>query len=133
MVLCNVIRLIWWLKVSVRSMTLNLKRNIIIGLHFRRTLNDPSLFTRQSYLSLFLLLLYIDDIIVSSDDAERIEALMKGLHASLSLKELRSLSYFLGREVHNLQLVFSFLSTIMLMTFSTYSYCVSNSTPMELI
>ncbi|CAL1352482.1 unnamed protein product [Linum trigynum] len=110
-------------------------QSTILSLGFQQSLNDPSLFTRRSSRGLVVLLLYVDDMIVSGDDAEGISALTKGLHESFSLKELGSLSYFLGLEVHRSSkgILLSQQKYIDdLLDSSRFSDCTPVSTPMEL-
>jgi hypothetical protein len=61
---------------------------------------DTSLFMRQQ-VTMFLLV-YVDDIIVTSSCPAVVDALLKNLSVVLALKELGHLHYFLGIQViHN--------------------------------
>jgi histone deacetylase 1/2 len=60
---------------------------------------DTSLFMyHKSGLTMFMLI-YVDDIIVTSSSNEAIAALLKDLGANFALKDLGDLHYFLGIEV----------------------------------
>ncbi|CAL1410296.1 unnamed protein product [Linum trigynum] len=110
-------------------------QSTILGIGFQQSHNDPSLFTRRSPRGIVVLLLYVDDMIVSGDDAEGISALTQGLHESFSLKELGSLSYFLGLEVHRSPAGIHLTQQKYiddLLDSSRYSDCIPVSTPMEL-
>ncbi|CAL1353665.1 unnamed protein product [Linum trigynum] len=68
-----------------------------LGLH--QSLNDPSLFVKSSSAGYVVLLLYVDDMVVTGDDIEGIDHLKKGLQSAFHLKDLGELSYFLGLEI----------------------------------
>ncbi|XP_019242575.1 PREDICTED: uncharacterized protein LOC109222711, partial [Nicotiana attenuata] len=61
--------------------------------------NDYSLFTRGSGDSFVVLAVYVDDIILTGTDSTEISALKSFLHQQFWIKDLGSLSYFLGIEV----------------------------------
>ncbi|CAL1362591.1 unnamed protein product [Linum trigynum] len=71
----------------------------ILALGLRQSLNDPSLFTKTSAAGIVVLLLYVDDMVVTGDDVEGIRSLKSGLQAAFSLKDLGDLRYFLGLEI----------------------------------
>ncbi|KAF5447682.1 hypothetical protein F2P56_033214 [Juglans regia] len=58
-----------------------------------------SLFTLTTSTSIVLVLLYVDDILVTSNDLSQIEIFEKILSAHFKTKDLSSLKYFLGLEV----------------------------------
>ncbi|KAJ9675776.1 hypothetical protein PVL29_024623 [Vitis rotundifolia] len=60
---------------------------------------DSSLFILRKGQSIVLLLIYVDDIIVTGNDNNIISDLISTLSSEFSLKDLRSLHYFLGLEV----------------------------------
>ena len=47
------------------------------------------------------MLIYVDDIIVTSSSSRAVEALLKDLRMDFALKDLGSLHFFLGIEVKN--------------------------------
>uniref|UniRef100_A0A2N9EH43 Reverse transcriptase Ty1/copia-type domain-containing protein n=1 Tax=Fagus sylvatica TaxID=28930 RepID=A0A2N9EH43_FAGSY len=61
--------------------------------------HDTSLFIRQSEKGMILLLLYVDDIIITGDDHSSISNFKQFLHQQFEMKDLGHLSYFLGLEV----------------------------------
>ncbi|XP_026450898.1 uncharacterized protein LOC113351037 [Papaver somniferum] len=65
---------------------------------FVTSVSDTSLFIRRSAESVIFLLVYVDDIILTGSSMECIQSLMHTLHNEFSLKDLGSLSYFLGIE-----------------------------------
>ncbi|RVX04589.1 Retrovirus-related Pol polyprotein from transposon RE1 [Vitis vinifera] len=60
---------------------------------------DSSLFILRKGQSIVLLLIYVDDIIVTGNDNNIISDLINTLSSEFSLKDLGSLHYFLGLEV----------------------------------
>ena len=62
-------------------------------------MSDPSLFVHKGNGSITYLLLYIDDIIITSNDTTYINSLITELGLHFKMKELGHLKYFLGIEV----------------------------------
>nr|XP_016442732.1 PREDICTED: uncharacterized mitochondrial protein AtMg00810-like [Nicotiana tabacum] len=66
---------------------------------YSHSLNDYSLFTRGSGSSLVILVVYVDDMILTMTDLPEISSLKAFLHEQFKIKDLGSLNYFLGIEV----------------------------------
>jgi hypothetical protein len=60
---------------------------------------DTSLFIYMKGTVTIFLLIYVDDIIVTSSSNKAVEALLSDLHSDFALKDLGDLYYFLGIEV----------------------------------
>ncbi|KAL6190201.1 hypothetical protein ACLB2K_036599 [Fragaria x ananassa] len=60
---------------------------------------DYSLFTRKQGKSFTALLIYVDDILITSNDSASVDAFKKFLHGHFRIKDLGDLKYFLGIEV----------------------------------
>jgi len=60
---------------------------------------DSALFLRHIDKSTILLLLYMNDMIITSDDSSGIQELKDFLSQEFEMKNLRHLSYFLGLEI----------------------------------
>ncbi|XP_058070999.1 uncharacterized mitochondrial protein AtMg00810-like [Magnolia sinica] len=61
----------------------------------------PSGMTTSSPHDVFLLLVYVDDIILTCTDCGLITKLQQLLHVTFHMKDLGQLTYFLGLEVHH--------------------------------
>lgn len=61
--------------------------------------SDTSIFVYFKGSATIYLLIYVDDIIVANSSSAAVDALLSDLHHDFALKDLGSLSYFLGIEV----------------------------------
>ena len=61
--------------------------------------SDPSLFVRHSCTGMVALLLYVDDIVITGSDSAGINTVISELSMVFDMKDLGSLSYFLGLEI----------------------------------
>jgi hypothetical protein len=71
----------------------------IIKQGFVQSKSDYSLFTRTQGTAFIALLVYVDDILIASNDMPSVNTLKDSLHAEFKLKDLGNLKYFLGLEV----------------------------------
>ncbi|XP_034217357.1 uncharacterized mitochondrial protein AtMg00810-like [Prunus dulcis] len=66
---------------------------------FVQSLADYSLFTRYHDNSFTIILIYVDDIVITENDPKAIQSLKDFLHARFRIKDLGNLKIFLGIEV----------------------------------
>jgi len=75
-------------------------RMTLLGFSFIQSRYDPSLFIQRSLKRIVILLVYVDDIVVTGSDQETIGTIKRLLHSTFHMKDLGQLTYFLGLEVH---------------------------------
>lgn len=66
---------------------------------FNQSKSDPCLFTKSTDSNLLVLLVYIDDILISGTSEEQIEETKAYLHNQFTIKDLGYAKYFLGIEL----------------------------------
>jgi hypothetical protein len=65
-------------------------------LGFRTSFADPSLFVQHSSLGVVILLLYVDDIILTGSHSSLLSSVIAALTREFDMKDLDKLNYFLG-------------------------------------
>jgi len=71
----------------------------LLEFNFIQSKADYTLFTRHKNSSFIALLVYVDDIVIASNDVVAVSRLIDVLHARFQLKDLGSLKFFLGLEI----------------------------------
>ena len=71
----------------------------ILKYGFKQSKSDYSLFTKKVDQIFIALLVYVDDILIASNDVQAVEDLKTSLNHDFKLKDLGNLKYFLGLEV----------------------------------
>jgi histone deacetylase 1/2 len=74
----------------------------LIGYGFKASKCDPSLFMLKTGSLHLIVLVYVDDIIITGSSLPHIQSLISKLNAEFALKQLGVLDYFLGIEVFHL-------------------------------
>lgn len=74
----------------------------LLGFSFTQSHYDSSLFIHSTSAGIVLLLLYVDDMIITGSDHASIQRLKQQLQASFHMKDLGNLHYFLGLKVHSI-------------------------------
>lgn len=75
-------------------------QSTLLGFSFTQSQYDPSLFLQRTSKGIVVLLVYVDDIVVTGSDQEVISTIKQLLHSTFRMKDLGQLTYFLGLEVH---------------------------------
>lgn len=96
--MCKLQRAFYGLKQTLRAWLVKFSFTIS-AFGFVSTPHDYALFTRCSDQGMILLLLYVDDMIITGDDIKGIIELWQYLNQHFEIKDFGSLSYFLGLEV----------------------------------
>ena len=72
--------------------------NFLLLCGFKRSIADNSMFVWKTTKGMLVLLLYVDDIILTGTSEELIQQLISKLQTQFAMKDLGSLHYFLGIE-----------------------------------
>jgi hypothetical protein len=73
----------------------------LLDFTFTQSQYDSSFFFRKTALGIVILLIYVNDIVITGSDLQLIEQLQQGLKSSFHMKDLGPLQYFLGLEVQH--------------------------------
>ena len=73
--------------------------NTLLKYGFKQCRADYSLLTKRFNNSFIALLVYVDDILIASNDIQVVDELKVSLDQEIKLKDLGVLKYFLGLEV----------------------------------
>jgi hypothetical protein len=98
---CKLNKALYGLKQAPRQWFERLQATLL-QLGFRSSKCDPSLFIFSSQGNTIYLLVYVDDIIITSNNSTLLHSIIKQLNQAFSLKQLGDLDYFLGIEVNHL-------------------------------
>ena len=98
--ICLLSKAIYGLKQSPRAWFHALS-TALLNQGFQASRYDPSLFILSTNNSMLIVLIYVDDIIVTGDSRDRIQAFINSLQQTFALKDLGDLHFFLGIEVHS--------------------------------
>ncbi|KAF5469803.1 hypothetical protein F2P56_010363, partial [Juglans regia] len=71
----------------------------LVQLGFQQSKSDYSLFTRKEGNVFVALLVYVDDILLASNNISTVEAIKTALNNQFKLKDLGPVKYFLGMEI----------------------------------
>ncbi|XP_070665139.1 uncharacterized mitochondrial protein AtMg00810-like [Malus domestica] len=95
---CRLHKAIYGLKQSPRAWYSKLSLILEVA-GFKRSHADSSLFVRSSIAGKLVVLIYVDDLIITGDNISEIKMLKQSLLQKFSIKDLGPLKYFLGIEV----------------------------------
>ena len=94
---CKLRKAVYGLKQAPRAWYNELK-TYLLSCGFRNSYADASLFIYNSNGVLMYMLVYVDDIILTGNNTDHINRFVQSFSQHFSLKDLGSLSYFLGIE-----------------------------------
>nr|XP_017187364.2 uncharacterized protein LOC108173209 [Malus domestica] len=95
---CKLHKSIYGLKQSPRAWYAKLS-HVLESVGFCRSNADSSLFVRSSTSGKLVVLIYVDDLIVTGDNMSEISALKQYLNHKFAIKDLGILKYFIGIEI----------------------------------
>ena len=97
---CKLKRSLYGLRQAPRAWFENFQTTLL-GFSFTQSRYDSSLFIQTTAASIVLLLIYVDDMVITGSDHVSIQHLKRQLQASFHMKDLGNLNYFLGLEVNS--------------------------------
>jgi hypothetical protein len=97
-VVCRLRRALYGLKQSPRAWYARFQ-DVVLQIGFQPSMHDSALFLRRTSHGLVLLLLYVDDMIITGSDVAAISDVKRHLFQEFDMKDLGPLRYFLGIEV----------------------------------
>ena len=97
---CRLRRALYGLKQAPRAWFERFS-SVIRAAGFTPSEHDPALFIHTSQQGRTLLLLYVDDMLITGDDMDYVAFVKKKLGEQFMMSDLGPLSYFLGIEVHS--------------------------------
>lgn len=92
---CKLIKFLYRLKQSGRQWNKELSSKLFF-FGFTQSQNDTCLFTKLANGKLTMLLVYVDDLVISAPDVDSITEMKNFLHAAFTIKVMGHARYFLG-------------------------------------
>ncbi|KAK6124941.1 hypothetical protein DH2020_041316 [Rehmannia glutinosa] len=94
---CKLNKSLYGLKQAPRAWFTTLKQ-FLTTIGFQVSVSDSSLFHKRENGKLLLILVYVDDILLTGDDSHAITSVIQQLNQKFALKTLGEVNYFLGLE-----------------------------------
>lgn len=95
---CKLLKSLYGLKQASRQWNLKFA-SIMKDADFYQSKHDHSMFIKKKQGFITILLVYVDDIVITGNHEDSIRALKQHLHLHIKVKDLGTLRYFLGIEV----------------------------------
>ena len=95
---CKLNKSLYGLKQAPRAWYEKLK-SCLLQWNFVNSRADPSLFLKTTSSAMIMVLIYVDDILITGPNSAELEAFIAEFSKVFGLKDLGKLSYFLGIEV----------------------------------
>jgi Reverse transcriptase (RNA-dependent DNA polymerase) len=99
---CRLKKLIYGLKQSPRAWYGKIS-NFLISCNFKIGSADSSLFINNNFNDITIVLVYVDDLIITGDNQVEIDDIKQDLKQKFDIKDLGKLKYFLGIEIAHSQ------------------------------
>ncbi|XP_021763640.1 uncharacterized protein LOC110728272 [Chenopodium quinoa] len=95
---CRLKKSIYCLKQASRQWNIELTK-YFLEKGYKQSKKDYSLFSKKENGKQTLILVYVDDLLISRDNEDEVMRLKKGLNEAFTIKDLGEMRYFLGIEV----------------------------------
>ncbi|KAG8475425.1 hypothetical protein CXB51_032251 [Gossypium anomalum] len=96
---CKLKKALYGLRQAPPAWFHTLRQFLVDQLGFHASKADPSLFVRTSSSDCLFLMVYVDDIVITSNATTAIDNVVMQLHHKFALKDMGHLNFFLGIEV----------------------------------
>ena len=100
--ICKLKKAIYRLKQAPRAWFARFRTAMTSQWNFQNSKSDNSLFYKRENGHLLLVLVYVDDIIITGSNSAKVQQVIQDMQNTFALKDLGELSYFLGIEVSKL-------------------------------
>ena len=74
--------------------------NFLLSIGFARCHSDPTVYIQKEETDLLILVLYVDDLILTGSSSSMIQSVQQQLMEQFDMTDLGLLHYFLGLQVH---------------------------------
>lgn len=95
---CKLIKSIYGLRLASRQWNEKLS-DFLITYGFTHSLADYALFTHKNGSQFNVVVVYVDDILLTGDNLSMIHSLKTALHDEFSIKDLGEAKYYMGLEI----------------------------------
>jgi Reverse transcriptase (RNA-dependent DNA polymerase) len=95
---CRLNKSIYGLNQSLRAWYEKLS-HFLLSCNFKTSWADTSFFTKYNENGITVVLVYVDDIIITGDSQSEIDSIKNHLKQKFDIKDLEKLKYFLGIEI----------------------------------
>ncbi|XP_057730454.1 uncharacterized mitochondrial protein AtMg00810-like [Arachis stenosperma] len=95
---CKLQKSLYGLRQASRQWNLKLTATLIT-LGYKKSVSDHSLFTKITASGITIILVYVDDLVLTGDDISEINRIKGILHDKFKIKDIGDLKFFLGMEV----------------------------------
>src|SRR3954470_1111904 len=95
---CRLRRALYGLKQAPRAWFERFRRSLL-AIGFTQSMADYAMFRQTTTTGVVILILYVDDMVITGSDLDAISLLKQHLQSEFEMKNLGSLRYFLGIEV----------------------------------
>ena len=94
---CKLKKSLYGLKQSGRNWN-SMLHNYLLSQNFAQSLADPCVYSQTRDKGKIILIIWVDDIIISATDSALLESIKSALSSQFKMKDLGSLTWFLGTE-----------------------------------
>lgn len=95
---CKLLKSLYGLKQASRQWNIKLTE-VLLDTGFTQSSHDHSLFTKSNGHDIAVILIYVDDLLLTGNSHQLIQELKDSLHSRFKMKNLGDLKYFLGIEI----------------------------------